>query len=267
MYWCVSHSYHIFPVRMFIACQAGCAAIELATSLWSFWHKTAAVYRAENSRQSDSEGSRTREALKNKITWMCAIYFFAYVGTEVSLGGWIVTFMIRIRSATHYASGISATGFWAGMTVGRALLGFVTERYGERRCVTIYLLVTLGLELIFWLVPKFIVSAIAVAFLGFFLGPLFPAGIVVSTKLLPRHLHVSAIGFSTAIGGTGGAILPFAVGAIAQAKGVQVLQPIVLALLVALTLLWLSLPRIKKIGEPEKEGRLKQLIKKSFAIR
>ena len=247
---------------MLTACQAGCAAIELAACSWAFWHKTGDVYRAENSRQSDSKGGRTKEALKNKITWMCAAFFFAYVGLEVSLGGWIVTFMIRIRSATHYASGISVTGFWAGMTVGRALLGFITDRYGERRCVTIYLILTLGIELIFWLVPKFIVSAIAVAFLGFFIGPFFPAGIVVSTKLLPKHLHVSAIGFSTAIGGTGGAILPFVVGAIAQAKGVQVLQPIVLALLIALMVLWLSLPRIKKPDKTEKEGRLNQLIRK-----
>ncbi len=36
----------------------------------------------------------------------------------------------------------------------------------------------MGLELLFWLVPRFHVSAVAVAFLGFFLGPLFPAAIV-----------------------------------------------------------------------------------------
>lgn len=77
--------------------------------------------------------------------------------------------MLRVRSADNYAAGISGTGFWAGMTVGRALLGFVTERYGERLCVTIYLACAVGLELVFWLVPKFVVSAIAVAFLGFFL--------------------------------------------------------------------------------------------------
>jgi fucose permease len=164
----------------------------------------------------------------------------------VALGGWIVTFMIRVRTASHYASGISATGFWAGMTVGRAGLGFVTEHFGERRCVIIYLVAALALELIFWLVPRFVVSAVAVAFLGFFLGPLFPAGIVMSTKLLPVHLHVSAIGFATAFGGTGGAVFPFIVGAIAQAKGVKVLQPIIVALLVVLFLLWLSLPKIKK---------------------
>jgi fucose permease len=36
----------------------------------------------------------------------------------------------------------------------------------------------MGLELLFWLVPQLVVSAVAVAFLGFFLGPLFPAAVV-----------------------------------------------------------------------------------------
>lgn len=67
-----------------------------------------------------------------------------------------------------------------------------------------------------------------------------------ATKLLPRHLHVSGVGFATAIGGTGGAAFPFVVGAIAQAKGVKVLQPVILALLVAMGIVWLSLPRLKK---------------------
>lgn len=104
----------------------------------------------------------------------------------------------------------------------------------------------MGLELLFWLVPQFIVSAVAVAFQGFFIGPLFPAVIVVMSKLLPYHLHVSAIGFAAAFGGGGGAVLPFAVGAIAQAKGVQVLQPIILALFAAILLIWCGLPRMGK---------------------
>tara|TARA_R110002060_G_scaffold19350_8_gene26358 strand:+ start:1157 stop:1420 length:264 start_codon:yes stop_codon:yes gene_type:complete len=70
----------------------------------------------------------------------------------------------------------------------------------------------LGLELCFWLIPNFIASAVFAAWLGFFLGPLFPAAIVVATKLLPRRLHVSAIGFAAAFGGGGAAVLPFAVG-------------------------------------------------------
>lgn len=164
----------------------------------------------------------------------------------MGLGGWVVTFMLRVRNASAYASGASASGFWAGMALGRAVLGFITERFGERLCLTIYLAMSVGLQLLFWLVPQFIVSAVAVAFLGFFLGPLFPGAVMLTAKLLPKHIHVSAIGFAMAMGGTGGTVFPFAIGAIASSKGVAVLQPIILALIVVVAGVWLSFPRIKK---------------------
>jgi fucose permease len=75
---------------------------------------------------------------------------------------------------------------------------------------------------------------------------MFPAAVIAATKLLPKHLHVSAIGFAAAFGSGGACVLPFAVGAIAQAKGVQVLQPIVLAMLVVCMGLWVLLPSLPR---------------------
>lgn len=184
-----------------------------------------------------------------RLTWLCALFLLGYVGVEVALGGWVVTFMMRVRHGAPFASGMTATGFWLGITAGRLVLGFVTPRVGEKRAIAAYLPLAMGLELLFWLVPQFYVSAVAVALQGFFLGPLFPAAVVATTKLLPKHLHVSGIGFAAAFGGSGGALFPFAVGAVAQAKGVQVLQPIVLALLAVILLLWLALPRMNKKAE------------------
>lgn len=163
----------------------------------------------------------------------------------VSLGGWIVKFMTTVRNAPEFESGMTATGFWAGMTIGRLVLPFFTSWIGEYVSVLIYLGVAIGLELLFWLVPSFILSAITVAFLGFVLGPLFGTAIVLTTKLTPRRLHVGTIGFGAAMGGSGGAIFPFLVGVIAQRKGVKTLQPVILALFVAISICWFMLPRVR----------------------
>lgn len=87
------------------------------------------------------------------------------------------------------------------------------------------------------------------------MGPVFPASIVASTKRLPQHLHVAGIGFAVASGAGGACVLPFAVGAIAQSKGVQVLMPIVLAMLVANLGVWIWLPNIKQEGEKQTKRR------------
>lgn len=107
----------------------------------------------------------------------------------------------------------------------------------------------MGLQLLFWLVPNFYVSAVAVAFQGFFIGPLFPGVVLVASSLLPRHQHVAVIGFVAAFAGCGAAILPFGVGVLAQASGVQVLQPVILAFLGGLISLWLLLPRVGRKEE------------------
>lgn len=299
--------------------QVCCAVLELAGLSVAFWPCNGAAYRAGHAHEADagSKGVGTRAALRSRVTWLCALFFFSYMAVEgmqtppasacvfmasaiapfpahtppppllllvlfivsflipcstsrvcllfrsrtqtqgrqklticgtraVGLGGWIITFMLRVRGASRYASGISGSGFWAGMAVGRAGLGFVTERFGERLCLTIYLAICIGLELLFWLVPNFAVSAVAVAFLGFFLGPMFPGAVTVTAKLLPKRIHVSAIGFAMAMGGSGGTVFPFVIGAIAASKGVEVLQPIVLSLIVVVAAVWLSFPRIKK---------------------
>ncbi|KAH7027946.1 major facilitator superfamily domain-containing protein [Microdochium trichocladiopsis] len=234
------------PWYTFYYIMIGISVLEWAGLSAAFWSKTGEVYRLEHPRTSEGSGSRTREAVRSKVTWICTAYLFTYMAIEVSLGGWVVTFMLRVREASPYDAGISGTGFWLGMAVGRAALGFVTERFGERLCVTVYLAFALALQLVFWLVPQFVVSAVAVALLGLFLGPIFPGGVMMAAKLLPKHLHVSALGFAMAIGGTGGTIFPFAIGAIAQSRGVQVLQPIVLGLICVVGLLWLSFPRVHK---------------------
>lgn len=278
----------------------GIAGIETVLLVVAFWPVSGKVFRdkhpqmvsssAGDGNGSNKNESRMREALLQmpaaRVSWLCAVFLLCYVGVEVALGGWIVTFMIDERHGAAFASGMTATGFWLGLTMGRVTLGFVTPRLGERlalmvsldlfvlfchcllfplpffshafiiRILTltpppkqIYLPAAMALELLFWLVPQFIVSAVAVALVGFFLGPLFPAAVVAATKSLPKHLHVSTIGFAAAFGGGGAAVLPFAVGAIAQAKGVGVLQPIVLALLAVLLLLWLALPNFSKKRE------------------
>ncbi|KAK6064816.1 major facilitator superfamily transporter [Seiridium cupressi] len=218
------------------------AALESVLATTVFWGATGAVYRATHADATGGARTTTRTVVKSPIVWLVAFFFLGYVGAEVSLGGWIVTFMLVVRGAEAFPAGLTVTFFWLGLTVGRVVLGFITGRIGEKLSITIYLLLSIALQLMYWLIPSFIASAIFVAFEGFFLGPLFPAAVVAATKLLPSDYHVAAIGFAAALGGGGAAIFPFAVGAIASSRGVEVLQPIILAVFVFILLLWFALP-------------------------
>lgn len=269
---------HHLPWYYFYYMMTGLSCITLTVCSISFWSQTSSIYRAHHPHEPGGDGqssSTTKTALKNRVTWLCSVFFLLYVGAEVSLGGWVVSFMLHIRHASPYTSGLAATGFWAGMTIGRSGLGVLTHvlieitnrapnhnprhqkpvrrflstlHLTERPLITLYLLLSITTQLIFWLIPSPTTSLIAVIFLGLFLGPIFPSGIIMATKLLPPGLHVSSIGFSTALGGTGGAVVPFVVGAIAARSGlgVAVVQPVVLAVLVGLVGVWWCFPGIER---------------------
>lgn len=124
------------------------AVIEGAATVSAFWSCTGQVFRDAHEQpppttttmtatgRPRSSDNRMREALMRRpaarVTWTVAIFMLCYVGAEVSLGGWIVNFMLVVRHGEAFASGMVATGFWLGLTVGRVILGFVTARVGER---------------------------------------------------------------------------------------------------------------------------------------
>ncbi|KND94940.1 Bypass of stop codon protein 6 [Tolypocladium ophioglossoides CBS 100239] len=241
------------PWHSFYYIMIGLAGLELAGLPWAFWDSTGAAYRAVYRDNEVEREAGLRDALFRspaaRLSWVAALFLLCYVGVEVALGGWIVVFMLRERHGEAFASGMSAVGFWLGITVGRAVLGFVTPRMGVKLSSAVYIGAAMALELVFWLVPQFYVSAVAVSLQGFFLGPLFPNAVLAASKLLPRHQHVVVIGFAAAFGGCGAAVLPFLTGILAQSSGVTVLQPVVLSLLGTMLVIWLCLPRTEKKEE------------------
>src|SRR5271170_295665 len=154
-----------------------------------------------------------------------------------------------------------ATGFWLGVTVGRLLLGFPAARWGEKRMVWIYTFIALCIQFVFWFVPSVPVSAVSAALIGFFIGPIFPCAVALATKVLPGHLHVSVIGFIAAfgtasvgggrwglmVGSIGAALIPFAAGLLAQAKGVASLMPLLVSLEVAMLGIWAFVPTKSRV--------------------
>lgn len=148
------------------------ALVECALLTITFWPETALNY-LETANSDNANDVGTRVALFKvpyaQVSWLCAIFLLGYVGTEVSLEGWVVQFMLRVRSAKPFDAGMISVGFWLELTVGRATLGFATPRIGVKLSLVIYIPVTMGLELIFWLVPSFYASTVAVALQGFFL--------------------------------------------------------------------------------------------------
>lgn len=98
-----------------------------------------------------------------------------YVGSEVTIGGWLLTFLMSVRKGSPIASSLATSGFWSGITVGRFALSWITGYVGERIMVSLYLVSAIALELVFWLGQKFAVSAVMAALIGVSTGMIMPS--------------------------------------------------------------------------------------------
>ncbi|KAK1999216.1 major facilitator superfamily transporter [Colletotrichum falcatum] len=198
-----------------------------------------------------------RKALTYSATWVYAAYLLAEVGTESTVSGWVVAFMLRIRHTGTYSSSVCSSGFWGGMAAGRLALGFVTDKLGARRAVTLYLVLAPVFVVLFTVIRVLWVSVLAMSLVGFFMGPLFPSCIVQLVSFLPRGLHVGAVSFVASVGQIGGAILPYLLGVITQVMGLRVFPYMLLAQFVVMLLFWVfSLTLSRKEADAEEEGQV-----------
>ncbi|OGM49602.1 hypothetical protein ABOM_001619 [Aspergillus bombycis] len=194
-------------------------------------------------RATNSAMKEMKDTLATPAVWLLSLFFFFLLGATITTGGWMVEFLVNVRDGDVSKMGYVPAGFYGGAFLGRLVLAEPTHRFGERRMVFLYSILCVGFQLLFWLVPNIITEAVAVSLLGFFSGPIFAAGISVGTKIIKAEIRSSALAFVFVLGQVGGSIFPAFTGIIAAQKGVQVLQPVLVALWVATGGSWLILPR------------------------
>ncbi|KAK5049073.1 hypothetical protein LTR84_005496 [Exophiala bonariae] len=201
---------------------------------------------------SGSEITRShllRRALNEKTTLLGAAFIFFYQGAEVAISGWVISYLITYRNGNPTEAGYIGSGFWLGITVGRFVLTHFAHKFGEKRAVIALTVGAAAFQLLVWQVPNIIGNAVAEALVGLFLGPVYPCATAIFSKLLPRNMQVTALSVVGGMGSSGGALVPFITGMLAQKLGTVVLHPIVLISFAAMLVTWFLLPRVEKRRE------------------
>ncbi|KAI1494339.1 major facilitator superfamily domain-containing protein [Biscogniauxia mediterranea] len=221
---------------------------------WSFWRyeEEAALAPATSRPQRTGAGNQVSAllgALRSRTVLLGALFIFAYQGAEVSISGWVISFLIATRDGDPSSVGYVTSGFWAGITLGRFALSPLGARVGEKRFVYLVVAGAAVFELLVWLVPNIVGEAVSLAVVGLLLGPVFPCAAALFTRNLSRQEQVSGLGLISAVGSSGGAIAPFTTGALAQAAGTFVMHPIAIGLFCVMMLTWFGQPSPRKRTE------------------
>lgn len=142
------------------------------------------------------------------------------------------------------------------MAIGRLTLGFATDKMGVAHATTLYFLSAVGTEVMFAAFSSAAVSVVLMTLLGFVMGPMFPSGVVVLTRLLPSELHVAAVSFAASLGQVGSASLPFAIGAVVQGLGIGVFRYAILVQTVLALLVWFAFAKLRPLLSPVTSARV-----------
>ncbi|KAI0398976.1 MFS general substrate transporter [Xylaria palmicola] len=237
------------------------AAVNAVCWLWSFWNYENETTTAEQASSPLTASSSTTAAapraevsamlrsFQSRVVLLGATFIFAYQGAEVSISGWVISFLIAARNGDPTSVGNVTSGFWGGITLGRFALSPIGARVGEKRFVYFLTVGAAVFQLLVWLVPNIIGEAVSLAVVGLLLGPVYPCAATVFTRNLSRREQVSGLGVISAFGSSGGAVAPFTTGLLAQAAGTFVLHPIAIGLFGAMLVCWFAIPATRKRTE------------------
>ncbi|KIM86804.1 hypothetical protein PILCRDRAFT_64900 [Piloderma croceum F 1598] len=230
----------------FYLISLGIAITNVTALITVFRFKTQDEVYAESGQEAGevgtARGNKYRQILSLKTVHTLAFFLLVYVGTEVTIGGWIVTFIIRERGGGNSAGYISS-GFFGGMTLGRVALMWFNRKIGVRNVIFLYAILAIGLEITVWVVPSMIENAVAVAIIGLFMGPMYPLVMSHTSKVLPKWLVTGSIGWIAGFGQAGSAVIPFITGVVASKYSINALQPLLIVMMGTLIVIWAFVPR------------------------
>jgi fucose permease len=143
---------------------------------------------------------------------------FIYLGTEISISGWIATYALRLGESSSGFETLTPSVFWAGLLMGRATAAGILIRIKDTTLILFSLLVA-GFGLLLILVSSNLLSVTcggALAGLG--LAAVFPTTFAIFARFFAERAS-QMTGALFVIGGLGGALLPWLVGFVSQRFG------------------------------------------------
>ncbi|KAL7911477.1 MFS general substrate transporter [Trichoderma velutinum] len=199
----------------------------------------------DNTTKNEDATRLIKKTTATLSVWLLSLFFFFYLGAGVTTSGWAVEYLVNVRHGNLKQMGYVPAGLNGGSLLGRLLLPEPTHRFGERRMVLCYILASIGLQLIFWLVPNIISASIAVCFIGFFQGTSFPTAMSLASTLFPPTIRSTALPFVFVRAQMGGSHFPIITGVLSSDVGATVMQPMLVSLLAATAISWLLVPMPK----------------------
>ena len=152
-------------------------------------------------------------ALKIKGVPFLLIGFFAYCAAEATAMQWASTYFVEVKGISAERAATFASLFYIGITVGRFISGFITDKLGDRRMIIIGTSILIcGVCCLFVPVSSYILAAAAFVVIGLGCAPIYPCIIHSTPNNFGAENSGAIIGIQMASAYVGSTFIPPGVG-------------------------------------------------------
>lgn len=188
---------------------------------------------------------RSGRGFRGMLALSFGVFFFA-AALEATVASWAASYLRGPVGLSAVWSGLAVFVFEAGLTSGRMAAVWLSPRWIPERIARLGIAGCMIGSAALWADPGSGATVLALAVLGFSLGPVFPALMLLTPVRLGPKTAVHAVGWQLAAAASGGVGVAALVGVVLQVVGLDSFGPILV--LLALVLGGFVLVSEKKAG-------------------
>ena len=195
-----------------------------------------------------------RAALRIKGVPFLLLGFFAYCSAETTTMQWASTYFVEVKHLPAERAATLAALFYIGITAGRFLSGFLTEKLGDRGMIRLGAgVLACGIAALLLPVESYYLAFAAFLVIGLGCAPIYPCIIHSTPANFGAENSGAIIGIQMASAYVGSTFVPPLFGLVGKALGFSIL-PIYLAVFAALMLVMTELT-FRTTGAARKESK------------
>ena len=195
-----------------------------------------------------------RAALRIKGVPFLLLGFFAYCSAETTTMQWASTYFVEVKHLPAERAATLAALFYIGITAGRFLSGFLTEKLGDRGMIRLGAgVLACGIAALLLPVESYYLAFAAFLVIGLGCAPIYPCIIHSTPANFGAENSGAIIGIQMASAYVGSTFVPPLFGLLGKALGFSIL-PVYLAVFAALMLVMTELT-FRTTGAARKESK------------
>lgn len=182
------------------------------------WGKVARLTESSDEKNQEFIENRvvkSKKPLKIKGVKFSLTAFFFYCGVEATMVLWGSSFLVNIKGLNPATAAIWVSLYYAGITIGRLITGFITFKLSNRQLILIGQLMALFGAIVLLLPLQTVFSLIAFIIIGLGLAPIFPCMLHETPRRFGKEHSQIIMGYQMAFAYSGTTFIPPVIGFVA----------------------------------------------------